>query len=264
MTRILGVRLSQVLFDITRPLAFGLHCIPMNSVRRHFGLESLGHDLRRIYTDADEVLLADLPEYFPITAEAKNHRYLGPISWSPRFRKPSWWDEINTSRPVVYVTLGSSGRVDLLSTVLEALASLPVSVIAATAGRTELASVPENALISDYIPGDEAAGLASLVVSNGGSLTTYQAIQKGTPVLGIPGNLDQHLNMSYLVAAGIGEAVRSENAGIEPIRQAVKRLLENPDYQRATGKAQDVLLNYSPGALFPLVLQEMLGRTRTA
>jgi UDP:flavonoid glycosyltransferase YjiC (YdhE family) len=261
MTRFLGVPLSQIMFHISRPLAFGLHCIPLNSVRRHYGLESLGHDLRRIYTDADEVLLADLPDYFPITAEAKHHRYLGPVPWSPRVKKPSWWWGIDNSRPIVYLTLGSSGVVELLPIALEALSVLPVTVIATTAGRTDLSSVPENALVSDYIPGDEAAGMAALVVCNGGSLTTYQAIQGGTPVLGIPSNLDQHLNMSYLVDAGIGEVLRSERAGVEGIRQAVKRLLERSDYRDAAMQARRVSQRYNPQERFPGILHEILGST---
>ena len=214
MTRILGVRLSQILFDVSRPLAFALHCIPLNSVRRKYGLKSLGYDLRSVYTDADEVLLADMPEYFPIAADATHHRYIGPIPWSPSSKIPPWWNSIDKTRPIVYVTLGSSGRVDLLPTVLEALAQLPVTVIATTAGRVKLASVPDNAMVSEYLPGDEAAGMAALVVCNGGSLTTYQAIQNGTPVFGIVSNLDQHLNMSYLSRAGIGEVLRSEKASI--------------------------------------------------
>ena len=62
------------------------------------------------------------------------------------------------------MSLGSSGRVELLPNVLEALAELPVTVIATTAGRTELASVPGNAMVSEYSPGDQAAEMAALVI----------------------------------------------------------------------------------------------------
>ena len=262
MTRILGVRLSQILFDVSRPLAFALHCIPLNSVRRKYGLKSLGYDLRSVYTDADEVLLADMPEYFPIAADAKHHRYIGPVPWSPSSKIPSWWNTIDKTRPIVYVTLGSSGRIDLLPSVLEALAQLPVTVIATTAGRVKLASVPDNAMVSEYLPGDEAAGMATLVVCNGGSLTTYQAIQKGTPVLGIVSNLDQHLNMSYLSRAGIGEVLRSEKAGIEQIRKAVERLMNESDYSDAAKDARNLVQIYSTQKEFLSFVKEILGCSR--
>jgi len=258
MTRFLGIQLSQFLFNLSRPLAFALHCIPLNSVRRKYGLKGLGYDLRSVYTDADEVLLADMPEYFPIAADARQHRYIGPVPWSPSSKIPSWWNDIDKTRPIVYVTLGSSGRMELLPSVLEALAQLPVTVIATTAGRVKLTSVPDNAMVSEYLPGDEAAEMAALVVCNGGSLTTYQAIQNGTPVLGIVSNLDQHLNMSYLSRAGIGAVLRSEKAGVEPIRKSVERLLKESYYRDAAERARHVTLDYSPLTQFSKFVQEIL------
>ena len=261
MTRILGIRLSNLLFNLVRPLAFASHCIPLNSVRRKYGLKSLGYDLRSIYTDADEVLLADIPDYFPIAADARHHRYIGPVLWSPASNIPSWWDDIDKSRPVIYVSMGSSGRVELLPSVLEALAELPVTVIATTAGRTKLASVPDNALVSEYIPGDRAAEMASLVVCNGGSLTTYQAMSHGTPILGIVSNLDQHLNMSYLVRAGIGVVLRSEKADVEHIRMAVERVLDESHYKDTANKAQRVVQDYHPQEQFLSFVQNIFGST---
>jgi UDP:flavonoid glycosyltransferase YjiC (YdhE family) len=205
-------------------------------------------------------LLADIPEYFPIADDARHHRYIGPITWSPGGTKPSWWNDIDRNRPVVYVTLGSSGRAELLPAVLEALARLPVTVIATTAGRIKLASVPDNALVSDYLPGDEAAGMAALVVCNGGSLTTYQAIKNGTPVLGIVSNLDQHLNMSYLSRAGIGAVIRSEKAGVEQIREAVERLFGDPHHSSAAKDAQRLVQGYRPQKEFLNFIQEIKGR----
>jgi UDP:flavonoid glycosyltransferase YjiC (YdhE family) len=258
MTRFLGVRLSQFFFDLSRPLAFALHCIPLNRVRRKYGLSSLGYDVRAVYTDADEVLLADIPDYFPISVAASHHHYIGPVPWSPASSLPSWWDDIDRTRPVIYVSLGSSGCVELLPNVLEALAELPVTVIAATAGRTKLASVPENAKVSDYLPGDKAAAMASLVICNGGSLTTYQAIQNGTPVLGIVSNLDQHLNMSYLSRAGIGAVLRSEKADVQQIHRLVERLLNEPSYKDAAEKARPIALGYRSKQQFLEFVQEVL------
>ncbi len=258
MTRFLGVRLSQFLFDLTRPLAFALHCIPLNSVRRKYGLKSLGYDLRSIYTDADEVLLADMPEYFPISAKAAHHRYLGPVTWSPPNRQPVWWEDVDRTRPVVYVTLGSSGRMELLPTVLKALSLLPVTVIVATAGRSNLTSLPDNVWVSEYLPGDEATRIASLVVCNGGSLTSYQAIQYGTPILGIVSNLDQHLNMHYICKAGLGTMLRAEKAGVTEIQKAVEALLSDPHFKDAAENACGLIAKYSSNALFKSYISEVL------
>ena len=93
MVKFLGVRLSQRLFDLVRPLAFAYHALPMNALRRHYGMPSLGPDLRRIYTDADLALFSDLPEVYGM-ADDLNHggTFLGPINWSPDIPLPvrSW------------------------------------------------------------------------------------------------------------------------------------------------------------------------------
>lgn len=244
MTRLLGVGLSQVLFNLSRTLVFAAHCIPLNTLRKQYGLASLGNDLRTVYSDADQLWLADMAEYFPISPAAKNCHYLGPLPWSPRNKIPPWWNELDETLPIVYVSLGSSGQVSLLPIVLEALATLPLTVVAVTAGRTKLSAIPDNAYISEFLPGDQAAERAALMICNGGSLSTYQAIQGGTPVLGIVGNLDQHLNMSYLASSGIGESLRSEHANVARVRELAKKILTEIHYKTAAKNALQTAQSY--------------------
>jgi len=258
MTGLLGIGLSQILFNLSRPLVFAAHCIPLNRLRKKYGLASLGHDLRAVYSDADHLWLADMAEYFPISSTAKNCHYLGPLPWSPRNKIPLWWHELDEDKPIVYVSLGSSGQVSLLPIVLEALATLPITVIAVTAGRTKLTSIPDNAYISDFLPGDEAAARAALMICNGGSLSTYQAMQGGTPVLGIVGNLDQHLNMGYLASSGIGESLRSEHADVERVRELIKKLLSNSRYKKSATQASQTAIRYDITTRLPTLITRAL------
>ncbi len=258
MTRLLGIGLSQALFNLSRPLVFAAHCMPLNKLRKKYGLASLGNDLRAVYSDADQLWLADMAEYFPILPAAKNCHYLGPLPWSPRNKIPPWWNELDDSLPIVYVSLGSSGQVSLLPIVLEALSALPLTVIAVTAGRTKLTSIPDNTYISDFLPGDQATARAALMICNGGSLSTYQAIQGGTPVLGIVGNLDQHLNMSYLASSGIGESLRSEHANVERVGELTKKLLSNSRYQKSATQALQTALRYDVTTHLPTLITHAL------
>src|SRR3954451_10295305 len=63
--RRLGLSIAQRLFQLARPFAFAYHTLPLNRIRREYGLPSLGFDLRRIYTEADHPLYADVPEMVP-------------------------------------------------------------------------------------------------------------------------------------------------------------------------------------------------------
>ena len=225
LTERIGVAAAQRLFDLARPFVFAIHAIPMNRVRKQFGLPYLRWDLRDVYTHADYTLYADIPELVPTRDLPANHRFLGPILWSPADPLPQWGYALPEDRPVIYVTLGSSGRSDLLPIVLEALASLPVYVIAATAGRVRLETVPANVFCADYLPGTAAASRAALVICNGGSPTSYQALTAGVPVIGIAGNLDQYLNMSLIQAAGAGMLIRAGRASMTSLRRTTEEAL---------------------------------------
>jgi UDP:flavonoid glycosyltransferase YjiC (YdhE family) len=132
---------------------------------------------------------------------------------------------------LIYVTLGSSGPLRALPTILGALATLDVDVLLATAGRIELPRLPANARSAAFVRGDLAAARASLVVCNGGASTAYQALTAGTPVVGVPLNLDQYLVMDAIERAGAGILLRSGTVTEAIVRVAVLRALHDPDLQ---------------------------------
>jgi UDP:flavonoid glycosyltransferase YjiC (YdhE family) len=258
LSRFLGVRLATPLFHLAQPMAFAMHTRPLDRLRKAHGLAGLGDDLRRTYTDADHTLYADVPELVPTHGLPANHHYLGPVEWSPTIEAPPWWDEVPGDRPVIYATLGSSGRPGLLASVLEALGDLPVSVIAATAGKVIRGRTPSNARVVPYLPGREAAARSSLVIGNGGSPTTHQALGVGTPVLGLAENLDQHLNMRAIVERGAGLLVRSEHARPLAIRSAVERLMGESSFRSVANNLAKTFARYDAHARFQAVLDEVI------
>ena len=258
LSRFLGVRQATPLIHLAQPMAFALHTRPLNRLRKAHGLASLGDDLRRTYTEADRTLYADVPELVPTRGLPNNHHYLGPVEWSPTIEAPPWWDEVPGDRPVIYTTMGSSGRPDLLANVLQALGDLPANVIAATAGKVIKGRIPSNARVAPYLPGREAAARSRLVICNGGSPTTHQALGVGTPVLGLAENLDQHLNMRAIVDRGAGLLVRSEHARPRDIRLAVERLLGKPSFRSVANDLAQTFARYDAQARFQAILDEVI------
>src|SRR5436190_14653920 len=63
ITRAIPPRLLGPVFRMTEPLAYAVHVGQVNRVRRHFGIPALPPDLRKLYTEGDYVLYADIPEF---------------------------------------------------------------------------------------------------------------------------------------------------------------------------------------------------------
>jgi len=258
LTRFLPIPLANALFNLARPLAFALHTIPLNRVRRRHGLPGLGWDLNRVYTDADYTLYADVPELFPPHDLPSHHRFIGPVLWSPPLPLPDWWHQLPPGRPLVYVTVGSSGQGAILPAVLQALAGLPVTVLAATVGRVALDQVPDNARVADFLPGEQAARRAALVICNGGSPTSHQALAAGVPVIGIADNLDQFLNMQGIVAAGAGALLRVDRFDGAALRQAAQAMLATPEASAAARRLQAIFDHYRSSEYFCKLLSKIL------
>lgn len=266
LTRYLPIWLADPLFRLVRPFAFAAHAMPLNHVRRQYGLPSLGPDLRRVYTDADQTLYADVAQLYHVQAMPASHRFMGPVTWAPPVSLPPWWQhaDLHSGRPLVYVTLGSSGLAQLLPRVLHALARLPVTVMAATAGNITLADVPPNAFVAPFLPGDAAARRASLVICNGGSPTTQQSLAAGVPVIGIAGNLDQFLNMHAIVAAGTGVLLRADRLQHALLRQTCMRLLTDQRARRAAQQLAAIFGQYHPVDQLQASMRTLLSPARTA
>jgi UDP:flavonoid glycosyltransferase YjiC (YdhE family) len=91
----------------------------------------------------------------------------------------------------------------------------------------------------EFVPGDEAARHAAVVICNGGSTTSYQALAEGTPVVGLPSNFDQYLAMQAIEQAGAGRLVKARNATAEGISSAIEEVLMRPAFRNAAKRWRD-------------------------
>lgn len=257
-TKMLGLTLGQKLFNAVRPLAFALHARPLNVLRRRHKLAPIGNDLCKVYTWADHTLYADIPELVPCKGLPTNHHYLGPVLWSTQTDLPPWWDNLPRDKPIVFVSPGSSGKSDSLASVLEAICDLPINIIAATAGRVDLPPQANNVFVADYLPFEKVAQIASLIICNGGSLTTYQALAEGVPILGLTTNMDQLLNMQAIEQQDVGICLRQNSASKQDIYQATRSLLDKASYAEAAERMATVVTQYNTEQRFATLLDEIL------
>jgi len=226
-TRYAPISVIEYLFCRIAPLAFRLHAMPMEQLRSKFNLPSLGYDLRRCYTDADLRLFANFPALFPDISVHEGADFIGPIAWSPDFDGSA--DFLVGEGPLTYVTMGSSGNPQVIEHLVPILEQLGSRIVITTAGKSlSLKSKKQTTQVFDYLPGSAVCQHANLVICNGGSPTTNQALKSGVPVLGIAQNMDQFLNMEAIVAFGAGLLIRADRADPSKLIRAVESITQNP------------------------------------
>ena len=224
--------LAEAAFRLAAPMALVRAAAPVDRLLTEHGLEPIDKDVRRAFTDADLTLWADIPALYPDLEDTADRRFLGPVPWEPETPAPPWWSEVPRGRPVAYLTLGSSGEPGLAGRLAGWLRGLGFVVLAASAGRNDIATGEDGVFVAEYLPGLAAAARSDIVVCNGGAPTSAQALLAGRPVLGVCSNMDQFLNMRAVQQAGAGLALRADSVGPGAFQRALGRLAD-PRFERA-------------------------------
>lgn len=257
MVRLVGEKMAAKFFPRVMPKVFAAFAKPINTVRKRHGLAPIG-SLLEVLTHGDRTLFPDTPTLVPTAGAPPTQVYLGPVLWSPHVPLSPWWNDVPDTKPIVYVTLGSSGKHDRLPVVLRALAKLDVSVLLSTAGRDLPADRPSNVFAAAYLPGDRAVARAALVISNGGSTTGYQALAGGVPVLGIASNIDQFLAMTAIAAAGAGLLLRAGTLKETAVCDAVGRILRETTFAQSARAVANDFAHYNSAQRFESEISKLV------
>lgn len=238
-TRMLPLPIVRFFFNRFRSAIFAQHASAHNAVRARRSLPLLQSDIAHLYTDADTVLYADLPELFSECRFLPTEKFLGLVTWSPEASLPSAvaeWVQSREPSQLCYVTLGSSGASDLLPLILRTLGTLPLCAVVSSAGTVAKVAVPPNVLLVPFVSGDSMASRADLIISNGGSATTNQALAAGKPIIGIASNMDQMLNMQRIASQGAGILLRADRLTTKRLASAITRVLVSSSFSESASR----------------------------
>jgi UDP:flavonoid glycosyltransferase YjiC (YdhE family) len=164
-------------------------------------------------------------------------RHAGPVLEDERFAVPTplpWPESDATPLVLVSFSTGFEQRnVDKVQRTLDALAELPVHVVATTGGivaPNEVAA-PANAIVLNYAAHDPIIRRAALVVTHGGHGTAMRTLGYGVPMVVIPGLAgDQPYVAAAIAEWGAGRALPAD-AGVDAIRAAAQDVLSTPSFR---------------------------------
>lgn len=195
------------------------------------------------WRSGDLVLIASWAEFDRRDPALTEAVYTGPVrapqtagGWSP----PS--ETVRGPLVVVsYSTVSLLNSPARLQTALDALADLPVDVIASCSDRYSPGDLhpPANARVHARLNHREVMAQADVVICHAGHGTTAEAIAAGVPVVCVPGlGLDQAALAARVQELGLGIAL-AESAMPMQIREAAECILEDPTYRSRAAAFRD-------------------------
>jgi UDP-N-acetylglucosamine:LPS N-acetylglucosamine transferase len=178
------------------------------------------------------------PDYVAFGGMKINHKGLpvGPIVWEPvsdtqDTQRVSEFEKFigkDKEKPLIYVTMGSSGELKLFKLIIEALRGKDYRVAITTGEQfdiSELDELPENFFAISLYPGKQVCKKARLMINHGGNGSVNQAIQNKLPQISIPTTAEQQWNSDLIVRKGLGKQILPGVLTVESLNVAVEELL---------------------------------------
>jgi len=187
---------------------------------------------------AERCLLATLPELDPVRGTPGNRVHTGPFVTA---------EPAAPADRTVLLSLSTyhyAGMLDVWQRALDAVADLPVRVVATTGPAVDPGQLraPDNVEIRAWAPHSAVMPTVSAVVGHGGHATTMLALAHGLPLLVIPlfRLVDQPMVAKAVQDAGAGLAL-PKSSSRQRIRVTLERLLADPAYsERAASLAERI------------------------
>jgi zeaxanthin glucosyltransferase len=176
---------------------------------------------------------------FPRAQLPRSFHYLGPFRAD---REAEWSPPPGDDRPLAFCSLGTlqGSRASIFRKVAEASDRLGLRLVIAHGGRlpaAEIARLPGDPLVHDFVPQRAVLARAAIAVTHAGFNTVLDALSFGVPLVAIPLAFEQPATAARLRYAGVAEIV-SKRASARGIAHAMEKLLEDGTYRERAGSVR--------------------------
>jgi UDP:flavonoid glycosyltransferase YjiC (YdhE family) len=224
---------------------------PLNKAADHYGVRRI----RTIfdYYHGDLNLVAEPPD-FTDTVLSDDYRYIGPVIAREDFPVPREILDIPRDKPLVYFAMGSSGTPDIVAKIVASFEGKPYRVIAPVKSLIEKvpgAHVPQNVLVTGWLPALKINRMADISVIHGGIGTVMTAAYAGKPIVGVGMQPEQTANLSAIATKGFAIRIPKSKDPSAKILAAIETLLHD---EKALARAKE----------FATLLKEWDGPNRAA
>jgi UDP:flavonoid glycosyltransferase YjiC (YdhE family) len=169
-----------------------------------------------------------------------NHRYVGPLFWEAPGLVPAYLDEPGEAWMLCTLSSLKQDDTPIAVTTMHALAHTKHR-LAVTVGMghtpDEIAPIPANARVEQYIPHSKVLETAPLFVSHAGHGSVMKSLWYGVPMVLVPWSRDQ---FGVAARAGTMQAaivIPKESLTVHVMAEAIGEVLHDPKYRWAAQSA---------------------------
>ena len=144
------------------------------------------------------------------------------------------FDELDSERPLIYVSLGTvfNDNPAFFRNCIEAFENSDYQVVMSLGKRLSLealGTIPANYIVRPYVPQSEVLKRADLFITHGGVNSVHQALYHGVPLLFIPQQMEQALVAARIAELGAGYLIRKPS--MSNLQLTTSRLLGDSSYR---------------------------------
>jgi UDP:flavonoid glycosyltransferase YjiC (YdhE family) len=241
--RLLPRRLQQRIFNAGPPRS-AMYCSGFNRAAKKLGVEGVPSFAALLL--ADLTLVTDLPEILGIDQRTLERwqprpggayragtslRYTGPLFAQLDVPIPERVESfVSAGGAFVYVALTSSPAA-LVRDVVAAVKAAGCRVLVAATVHDLGALADNTVMVEPLLPSHRLMPRAALAVVTGGQGSVQTAMASGVPMIGIPLQPEQDLNVHCAERRGMAMRIAPDRARGPAMTQAVRAMLDAPGYR---------------------------------
>lgn len=217
---------KKYLLPLLRPFidfGFAWEARHFRGIAKEFGV-SVSTDPRDIYSEGDSIWCPENPSDIEFLDAQPDHiHFIGPLDWNSKSALPEEFEAWRKGERVVYLNLGSSGSMEIIPRIVSELREKFPRKKLVVAGLPQLPASCKSDWIfhSAFLPNHLLFPFTDLFINNGGAPSSYPAIARSIPLIGICNNLDQVFCMRAVEARGKGKMLTVKKFSPRAFRRAL-------------------------------------------
>jgi UDP:flavonoid glycosyltransferase YjiC (YdhE family) len=199
--KVLPDMISDLITDFAEKLTFRKIHAPFKLLRKKYDLQAKADYISEI--EGDTNLICDLPDLFPQKNLPANYSFTGPLIYQYADLESDWLEEIPLEKPVIFVSMGSTGDWERLTFLNDPYYSRYVVI---TAGDTNKYVCAPHIISRDFVNLTQVLKKSDLMICHGGNGTIYPGIINRVYLLCLSSHFEQEWNMHALEKNGYGKS----------------------------------------------------------